>query len=218
MAEVIRQLRDVLDLRVFADDFAVLFRMITGVSWIPKGAPKAMPDDAETHSKEKIDELIQNGTLKKSICYLSNMNDEDNRMEHEIHSGEVAHAKARVVSSYSCIACDDSNDVGVVRFLPIKERLAMSVERLCLGIEPESRKTMMETKDLGVSALQDLSRKSHSKLHGSVSAHRLNTFGHLYSETSLYSISGFEVTPRNNFKLSDSPLASSCVSSVDRIS
>ncbi|KAL0733725.1 hypothetical protein Bca4012_009935 [Brassica carinata] len=68
--------------------------MITGVSWIPKGAPKAMPDDAETHSKEKIDELIQNGTLKKSICYLSNMNDEDNRMEHEIHSGEVAHAKA----------------------------------------------------------------------------------------------------------------------------
>ncbi|KAL0656308.1 hypothetical protein Bca4012_076892 [Brassica carinata] len=47
----------------------------------------------------------------------------------------------------------------------------MSVERLCLEIEPESRKTMMETEDFGVSALQDLSRHLHSKLHGSVSQH-----------------------------------------------
>ena len=45
-----------------------------------------------------------------------------------------------------------------------RERLAMSVERLCLEIELESRKTMMETEDLGVSVLQDLSQHSHSKV------------------------------------------------------
>ncbi|KAG2293335.1 hypothetical protein Bca52824_040004 [Brassica carinata] len=31
--------------------------MISAVSWIPKGAPKAMPDDVELHSKEKIIDL-----------------------------------------------------------------------------------------------------------------------------------------------------------------
>ncbi|KAG2265762.1 hypothetical protein Bca52824_072841 [Brassica carinata] len=106
-------------------------------------APKAIPDDAEPHSKEKINELVYNGSLEKSICYLSDMDDEDNQMEHE----------------YIVVSADQ------------RERLAMSVERLCLEIEPESRKTMMETEDFGVSALQDLSRHLHSKLHGSVSQH-----------------------------------------------
>ncbi|CDY49918.1 BnaC03g66020D [Brassica napus] len=134
-----------------------------------------------------------------SIYYLSDMDDVDKRMEHEIDSGEVAHAKA---------VSDDQ-----------RERLAMSVERLCLEIELESRKTMMETEDLGVSALQDLSQHSHSKLYGSVNAHRLNTFRHLFSESSLYSISGFEAKPSNNkFKISYSPLYIRCVSSVDGIS
>ncbi|WZZ51438.1 hypothetical protein YC2023_051545 [Brassica napus] len=46
---------------------------------------------------------------------------------------------------------------------------------------------------------------------GSVNAHRLNTFRHLFSEGSLYSISGFEVTSsNNNFELSNSPLAIRC--------
>ncbi|KAF2554190.1 hypothetical protein F2Q68_00034239 [Brassica cretica] len=46
-------------------------------------APKAIPDDAEPHSKEKINELVYNGSLEKSICYLRDMDDEDNQMEHE---------------------------------------------------------------------------------------------------------------------------------------
>lgn len=33
-----------------------------------------------------------------SICYLSDMDDEDNGMEREIHSSEVAHAKAVATS------------------------------------------------------------------------------------------------------------------------
>nr|VDD55591.1 unnamed protein product [Brassica oleracea] len=52
--------------------------MITAVSWIPKEVTKAKPDDVEPPSKEKIKELIENGTLKKGV----------------MQSGEVAHAKA----------------------------------------------------------------------------------------------------------------------------
>ncbi|KAF3571928.1 hypothetical protein F2Q69_00060484 [Brassica cretica] len=48
------------------------------VSWIPKEVTKANPDDVEPPSKEKIKELIENGTLKKGV----------------MQSGEVAHAKA----------------------------------------------------------------------------------------------------------------------------
>ncbi|CAF1958376.1 unnamed protein product, partial [Brassica oleracea var. botrytis] len=186
--------------KVFTKEFAVIFRLAFVVKFaLSLLAPKAMPDDAEPHSEEKINGLVYNGTLKKSIYYLSDMDDVDKRMEHEIDSGEVAHAKA---------VSDDQ-----------RERLAMSVERLCLEIELESRKTMMETEDLGVSALQDLSQHSHSKLYGSVNAHRLNTFRHLFSESSLYSISGFEAKPSNNkFKISYSPLYIRCVSSVDGIS
>lgn len=55
-----------------------------------------------------------------------------------------------------------------------RERLAMSVERLDQSSDRirESRRTMMETEELGVSILQDLSQQrqtllhSHSKLHG----------------------------------------------------
>ncbi|KAL1215648.1 Dynein assembly factor with WD repeat domains 1 [Cardamine amara subsp. amara] len=61
--------------------------MITSLSWIPKGASKAMPDAAETPSEEQIKELIHNGTLKKST--LSDMDEDD-----EIQNSEVAHAKA----------------------------------------------------------------------------------------------------------------------------
>lgn len=40
--------------------------MVSSVSWIPKGAAKLMLDvAAEPPSKEKIRELIKNGTLKK---------------------------------------------------------------------------------------------------------------------------------------------------------
>ncbi|KAH0867665.1 hypothetical protein HID58_074687 [Brassica napus] len=205
-------------LKVFTKEFAVIFRMITTYLWIPKRAPKAMPDDAEPHSEEKINGLVYNGTLKKSIYYLSDMDDVDKRMEHEIDSGEVAHAKAVGTSfgkhcskyNYSewCLPTMSVSS-GYKHITEVsddqRERLAMSVERLCLEIELESRKTMMETEDLG--------------LYGSVNAHRLNTFRHLFSESSLYSISGFEAKPSNNkFKISYSPLYIRCVSSVDGIS
>ncbi|KAH0916906.1 hypothetical protein HID58_024566 [Brassica napus] len=142
-----------------------LQKMRTAISWIPKGASKAMPDDAEPPSKEKINELIENGLLLKK----------------------------RGVFSFSCIAYDDSIDVGVVRLQTYystssrlsevdenklklvsadqRERLTISlVERLDQSSDRirQSRRTMMETKDLG----QDLSQHrqtllhSHSKLHG----------------------------------------------------
>ncbi|KAG2240375.1 hypothetical protein Bca4012_023240 [Brassica carinata] len=85
--------------------------MITAVSWIPKGAPKVMPDDAEPHSKEKINELSRMAPSRKgeffcisclyytfsinhplicgymdSICYLSDIDEDGNGMECEIHN------------------------------------------------------------------------------------------------------------------------------------
>ncbi|KAL0873437.1 hypothetical protein Bca101_023142 [Brassica carinata] len=84
------------------------------VSWIPKGAPKVMPDDAEPHSKEKINELSRMAPSRKgeffcisclyytfsinhplicgymdSICYLSDIDEDGNGMECEIHNGEL---------------------------------------------------------------------------------------------------------------------------------
>ncbi|KAH0858494.1 hypothetical protein HID58_086755 [Brassica napus] len=43
----------------------MLVDFITAVSWIPKGTSKAMHDDAERPFKENINELIENGTIKK---------------------------------------------------------------------------------------------------------------------------------------------------------
>ncbi|ESQ53564.1 hypothetical protein EUTSA_v10027098mg [Eutrema salsugineum] len=69
--------------------------MISAVSWIPKGASKAMLDIAEPPSKERIKELINNGTLKKSLS------------EEEMEDGEVAHAKA--VAKSLGKSCSTSN-------------------------------------------------------------------------------------------------------------
>ena len=43
--------------------FAVFCRMITALSWIPKGSLKAVPDAAEPPSKEEIKELIASGAF-----------------------------------------------------------------------------------------------------------------------------------------------------------
>ncbi|CAH2061101.1 unnamed protein product [Thlaspi arvense] len=58
-------------------------KMITSVSWIPKGASKALPDAAEPPSREEIKEFIQN----KRAYNMSDMDEED-------ENGEVSHAKA----------------------------------------------------------------------------------------------------------------------------
>ncbi|KAL0872522.1 hypothetical protein Bca101_022227 [Brassica carinata] len=75
-------------------------RMVSSVSWIPKGAAKVMLDvAAEPPSMEKIRELIKNGTLKKST--LSDMDEE------EMDDDEVAQAKA-VAKSFAK-SCTISN-------------------------------------------------------------------------------------------------------------
>ncbi|KAJ0240784.1 WD40 repeat-containing protein [Hirschfeldia incana] len=96
--------------------------MITAVSWIPKGASKAMPDAAEPPSDEKMKELIKNGTLMQSTCYLSDMDDDE--MEGEIQSGEVAHAKAVAKSfgkpcsnSKAASSSSPDDDDDLVKFL-----------------------------------------------------------------------------------------------------
>lgn len=107
----------------FQKKFSLLswfFRMITAVSWIPKGAPKVMHDDAEPHSKEKINELSRMAPSKKVeffsisclyctfsinhslicgymdiICYLSDMHGRSWKRDGAWNnSGEVAHTKA----------------------------------------------------------------------------------------------------------------------------
>lgn len=39
--------------------------MIAAVSWVPKGAPKAVPEEAEPPSKEEIEEMIKSGALEQ---------------------------------------------------------------------------------------------------------------------------------------------------------
>lgn len=39
--------------------------MISAVSWIPKGASKPLPEEADPPSKEEIDELIKSGALDR---------------------------------------------------------------------------------------------------------------------------------------------------------
>ncbi|KAL0885430.1 hypothetical protein Bca101_009412 [Brassica carinata] len=120
------------------------------VSWIPKGAPKVMPDDAEPHSKEKINELSRMAPSRKDGVIFHGK------------SSPRSYSKGYLPSHASHVSADQ------------RERLAMFLERLdqSRDITREIRKTMMEAEDLGVSALHDLSRHrqtllhSHSKLHG----------------------------------------------------
>lgn len=39
--------------------------MISAISWIPKGASKPVPEEAEPPSKEEIDELVNSGALER---------------------------------------------------------------------------------------------------------------------------------------------------------
>nr|VDD20826.1 unnamed protein product [Brassica oleracea] len=67
---------------------------------------------AEPLSKERIKELIENGTLKKSVTW----------MEREIHSGEVPHAKA-VAKSFEKPCAKSKSTI-----------LSTTVEFLCTGV------------------------------------------------------------------------------------
>lgn len=44
--------------------------MIAAVSWIPKGASKSVPEEAQLPSKEEIEELIKNGAIENErlVC------------------------------------------------------------------------------------------------------------------------------------------------------
>lgn len=41
--------------------------MIAAVSWVPKGASKAVPEEAEPPSKEEIEEIINSGALEHEM-------------------------------------------------------------------------------------------------------------------------------------------------------
>lgn len=59
--------------------------MICALSWVPKGAAKAMPDRAQLPSKDEIEKLS-----KSCECY----SEDEEETEGEVQNGEVAHAKA----------------------------------------------------------------------------------------------------------------------------
>ncbi|CAN8274565.1 unnamed protein product [Cochlearia groenlandica] len=71
--------------------------MITSLSWIPKGALKAVPDVAEQPSKEEIKELIESGAFTKNV---EGSDEEEVQEEIKEEDGdgdeisEVDHAKA----------------------------------------------------------------------------------------------------------------------------
>uniref|UniRef100_A0A0D2ZV41 Uncharacterized protein n=2 Tax=Brassica oleracea var. oleracea TaxID=109376 RepID=A0A0D2ZV41_BRAOL len=77
-----------------------------------------------------------------------------------------------------------------------RERLAMFMERLdqTRDLIRESRKTMMETEDLGVSALQDLSRHRQTLLHSHSKLDGVDE-----DELSRLSLSSFVVLVKNSF-------------------
>ncbi|KAG7542303.1 WD40 repeat [Arabidopsis thaliana x Arabidopsis arenosa] len=60
--------------------------MISALSWVPKGAAKAIPDRAKLPSKEEIEKL------EESCEFYSE--DEEEETDDEEENGEVAHAKA----------------------------------------------------------------------------------------------------------------------------
>ncbi|XP_010439794.1 PREDICTED: uncharacterized WD repeat-containing protein C17D11.16-like [Camelina sativa] len=62
--------------------------MITALSWVPKGAAKALPDHAKLPSKEEIEKL------KESCEFYSEDEEEDEETDDEEENSEVAHAKA----------------------------------------------------------------------------------------------------------------------------
>lgn len=39
--------------------------MIAAVSWVPKGASKAVPDEAQLPPKEEIEKMIKSGALEE---------------------------------------------------------------------------------------------------------------------------------------------------------
>ncbi|CAB78892.1 putative protein [Arabidopsis thaliana] len=68
-------------------------KMITAVSWIPKGNLKAVPDVAEPPSKEELKELIESGAFARNV-EGSNEDEEEEIEEDGEEISEVDHAKA----------------------------------------------------------------------------------------------------------------------------
>ncbi|KAJ0088843.1 hypothetical protein Patl1_32541 [Pistacia atlantica] len=69
--------------------------MIAAVSWVPKGAPKTVPDEAQLPSKEEIEEMIKSGTLEEESEHgHSEKEDEDTDIEDVEQTDEVSQALA----------------------------------------------------------------------------------------------------------------------------
>ncbi|KAI4342717.1 hypothetical protein MLD38_027307 [Melastoma candidum] len=67
--------------------------MISSVSWVPKGASKAVPEFAEPPSKEEIEELLQNGGLPSGDGG-SDEEEEEMELEDSKKANEVSQALA----------------------------------------------------------------------------------------------------------------------------
>ncbi|XP_044470716.1 periodic tryptophan protein 1 homolog [Mangifera indica] len=69
--------------------------MIAAVSWVPKGASKAVPEEAQLPSKEEIEEMIKSGSLEEESEYgHSEDDDEDMGSEDVEQIDEVSQALA----------------------------------------------------------------------------------------------------------------------------
>ncbi|XP_044465728.1 periodic tryptophan protein 1 homolog [Mangifera indica] len=67
--------------------------MIAAVSWVPKGASKAVPDEAQLPPKEEIEKMIKSGALEEeSENGHSEEEDEDTDIEDVEHTNEVTQA------------------------------------------------------------------------------------------------------------------------------
>ncbi|KAJ0040990.1 hypothetical protein Pint_27594 [Pistacia integerrima] len=69
--------------------------MIAAVSWVPKGASKAVPDEAQLPSKEEIEEMIKSGGLEEESEHGRSEEDgEDTDIEDVEQTDEVSQALA----------------------------------------------------------------------------------------------------------------------------
>ncbi|ESR34434.1 WD REPEATS REGION domain-containing protein [Citrus sinensis] len=69
--------------------------MIAAVSWVPKGASKAVPEEAEPPSKEEIEEIINSGALEHEI----EDDDEDMEVEDEAKQSDDASQAVAVANA-----------------------------------------------------------------------------------------------------------------------
>ncbi|KAH7519987.1 hypothetical protein FEM48_Zijuj08G0095800 [Ziziphus jujuba var. spinosa] len=72
--------------------------MISAISWIPKGASKPVPEEAEPPSKEEIDELVKSGALERDDDDESEDEDGDMEVDATKQSGEAAKSSKAAMS------------------------------------------------------------------------------------------------------------------------